>query len=85
MLKYIEQKTGYADNGFAWIARVKLSKSGRTVYFNGKALNTAMTFEIDEVIDPAETRHWISTGLKAAPVSGWKSREKPKRPCVDTW
>ena len=55
------------------------------MYFNGKALNTAMTFEIDEVIDPAMTRHWISTGLKAAPVTGWKSREKPKRPCVDTW
>ncbi len=38
MLKYIEQKTGYADNGPAWIARVTLSKSGQTIYFNGKAL-----------------------------------------------
>ena len=38
MLKYIEQKTGYADNGPAWIARVTMSKSGRTVYFNGHAL-----------------------------------------------
>ena len=67
-------------------ARVALyEKLVAKMYFNGKALNTAMTFEIDEVIDPAETRHWISTGLKAAPVSGWKSREKPKRPCVDTW
>ena len=55
------------------------------MYFNGKALNTAMTFEIDEVIDPAATRHWIGTGLKAAPVTAWRSREKPKRPCVDTW
>lgn len=38
MLTYIELKTGYADNGPAWIARVRVSKSGRTVYFNGKAL-----------------------------------------------
>ena len=38
MLKYIELKTGYSDNGPAWIARVTVSKTGRTVYFNGKAL-----------------------------------------------
>jgi len=38
VLKYIELKTGYADNGPAWVARVTLSKSGRTVYVNGKAL-----------------------------------------------
>jgi hypothetical protein len=38
MLKYIELKTGYTDNGPAWIARVKTSKSGRTLYFNGRAL-----------------------------------------------
>ena len=41
MLRYIELKTGYSDNGPAWIARVTLSKSGRTVYFNGKALKRA--------------------------------------------
>ena len=29
-------------NGPAWIARVKLSKSGRIVYFNGKALKRAI-------------------------------------------
>lgn len=30
-LKYIELKTGYNDNGPAWIARVKVSKSGRGI------------------------------------------------------
>ena len=55
------------------------------MYEQGKALNSAMNFEIDEVIDPAETRHWILAGLKATPVQGWRKREKPKRPCVDTW
>ena len=35
MLRYIELKTGHDDNGPAWIARVKLSKSKRTIYFNG--------------------------------------------------
>jgi len=38
MLKYIERKTDLGDNGPAWIAWVKVSKSGRTIYFNGKAL-----------------------------------------------
>jgi acetyl-CoA carboxylase carboxyltransferase component len=67
-------------------ARVALyEKLVAKMYFNGKALNTAMTFEIDEVIDPAATRHWILTGLKSAPAASWRSRETPKRPCVDTW
>jgi hypothetical protein len=38
MLRYIELKTGYNDDGPAWIGRIKLSKSGRTIYFNGHAL-----------------------------------------------
>ena len=41
MLKYIELKSGYDDNGPAWIGRVKFSKSGRTLYFNGRALKRA--------------------------------------------
>ncbi|MFN0091160.1 MAG: carboxyl transferase domain-containing protein, partial [Acidimicrobiales bacterium] len=55
------------------------------MYENGKALSVATHFEIDDVIDPADTRRWLSTGLKAAPVVGWRRREHPKRPCVDTW
>ena len=38
MLKYIELKSGYSDNGPAWIARTTASKTGGTVYFNGMAL-----------------------------------------------
>jgi hypothetical protein len=38
MLKYIELKSGYNDNGPAWIANVQQSRTGRTVYFNGRAL-----------------------------------------------
>lgn len=40
-LKYIELKSGYSDNGPAWIGMVEFSKSGRTVYFNGKALKSS--------------------------------------------
>ena len=34
---YIELKTGYSDNGPAWIGKAEFSKSGQTIYFNGHA------------------------------------------------
>jgi hypothetical protein len=40
-LKYIELKSGFSDNGNAWIGLVSFSKSGKTVYFNGKAFQTS--------------------------------------------
>jgi len=36
-------------------------------YAHGKAINMASVLEIDDVIDPAETRHWIVCGLRAQP------------------
>ncbi|HZV68483.1 MAG TPA: hypothetical protein VFG10_03035 [Saprospiraceae bacterium] len=35
---YIELKTGFSDNGPAWIGRIEFSKSGQTIYFNNKAI-----------------------------------------------
>ncbi len=50
-------------------------------YEHGKALNVASVFEIDDVIDPADTRRWITTAL--APAA---SREPgKKRAFIDTW
>jgi len=37
-LRYIELKSGYAGNGPAWIGYVTTSKTGRTLYFNGRGL-----------------------------------------------
>jgi acetyl-CoA carboxylase carboxyltransferase component len=51
-------------------------------YRNGKALNAATHFEIDDVIDPAETRQKILPLLRAAAPS---SPSGKKRPCIDTW
>jgi hypothetical protein len=36
LLKYIELKSGHSDNGPAWIGYVTPSKTGRTLYFNGR-------------------------------------------------
>lgn len=38
LLRYIELKSGHSDNGPAWIGYVTASKTGRTLYFNGRGL-----------------------------------------------
>jgi len=38
LLRYIELKSGHSDDGPAWIAFVEQSKTGRTLYFNGRGL-----------------------------------------------
>jgi acetyl-CoA carboxylase carboxyltransferase component len=52
-------------------------------YARGKALNTASHFEIDDVIDPAESRRWIVSTLRSMPPMA--PRTGKKRPAVDTW
>ncbi|WP_028225733.1 acetyl-CoA carboxylase family protein [Paraburkholderia ferrariae] len=56
-------------------------------YRNGKAINMASFLEIDAVIDPAETRHWLMRGLNAVPAAmpGLSAGNGKKRPFVDTW
>jgi len=75
MLKYIELKSGYTDDGPAWIGTVKQSKSGRTIYFNGKALGrgngvsgnhydveTGEEYWVSNVKKNGEDRHWAGKG-----------------------
>ena len=52
------------------------------LYEHGKALSIATWFEIDDVIDPADTRRWLSTLLKSVPP---RESSGPVRPQVDTW
>jgi acetyl-CoA carboxylase carboxyltransferase component len=53
------------------------------MYKRGKAVNMASHFELDDVIDPADTRKWISRGLRSIPQT--PQRHGKKRPNVDTW
>src|ERR1700730_14248380 len=73
MLRYIELKTGHNDNGPAWIASVTLSRSGQTVYFDGRALKkcrrgvyydleTREEFWISGVKKNGNDRHWAGSG-----------------------
>jgi hypothetical protein len=76
-LMYIELKTGYADNGPAWISNVTFSKSGETIYFDGKALKrmhgggivgnfcdleSGDEYWISGVKKDTTNRHWAGTG-----------------------
>jgi acetyl/propionyl-CoA carboxylase alpha subunit/acetyl-CoA carboxylase carboxyltransferase component len=53
------------------------------MYEHGKAVSYATYFEIDDVIDPAESRRWIMTALRSVPPV--PTRRRKKRPCVDAW
>jgi len=88
MLKYIELKTGYNDNGPAWIAHVKTSKSGKTLYFNNMALNnfagrgsrpgnyrdieSGKLYWISNVKKDGSDRHWAGSGKILVEASALK-------------
>ncbi len=53
------------------------------MYQFGKGVNVASHFEIDDVIDPADSRRWITTMLAAGGTAD--ERKGKKRPHIDTW
>ena len=76
-LKYIELKSGFGDNGPAWIGIAEFSKSGRTIYFNGKALKNSNAqgiagnyydlengdeYWISGIKKNGQDRHWSGAG-----------------------
>jgi acetyl/propionyl-CoA carboxylase alpha subunit/acetyl-CoA carboxylase carboxyltransferase component len=79
-LGYRNELAAVEDSG----ARKKLfDEMVDRMYRHGKAVNTASHFEIDDVIDPVESRRWISAGLRSSPPP--PPRTGKKRPCIDTW
>lgn len=74
---YIELKTGYSDNGPAWIGKVTFSKTGKTIYFNGQAfkrikgsgisgnyfdIETGDEYWISGIKKDSQNRHWAGSG-----------------------
>ena len=64
-LIYVELKTGYSDDGPAWISIAGASKTGATVYSNGKAFKSLKGSGIGANYYDIETHeeYWIS-GIK---------------------
>ncbi len=55
-----------------------------TAYEHGRGISMASYFEIDDVIDPADTRRWIATLFDDA-APRWFQTPGKRRPNVDTW
>jgi acetyl-CoA carboxylase carboxyltransferase component len=53
-------------------------------YERGQGMNMAAYGEIDDVIDPADSRRWIAT-LFGQVTTGWWERPGKKRPFVEAW
>ncbi|WP_228011935.1 hypothetical protein [Flavobacterium hungaricum] len=64
-IKYLELKSGFSGNGPAWIGLVSFSKSGKTIYFNGKAFQRIGSARIQGNFRDIESKdeYWIS-GVK---------------------
>ena len=62
-LMYIELKTGYSDDGPAWIGYVKTSKTKKTIYFNDHAFQKYNGGYSNYVDIENGDEYWIS-GLK---------------------
>jgi acetyl-CoA carboxylase carboxyltransferase component len=75
--KELEAIAGEAERAAALEAMVAAA------YETGKALNTATYFEIDDVIDPVDSRRRVVNALRAAPPV--HPRDGKKRPFIDTW
>ena len=52
-------------------------------YERSKAINQGVSFGVDDVIDPMDSRHWIASALGSVPPP--EPRRHKKRPNVDTW
>ena len=62
-LMYIELKTGYSDDGPAWIGYVRTSKSKKTIYFNNHAFQKSIGNYANYIDIESGDEYWIS-GLK---------------------
>ena len=76
-LMYIELKSGYSDNGPAWIGLVEFSKSRQTIYFDNRGLSksnpgagsnyfnveTGDEYWVSGVKRNGQDRHWSGSGV----------------------
>jgi hypothetical protein len=62
-IMYVELKTGYSDNGPAWIGRVRFSKTGRTANYRGLNLRRHNGISGNYIDLKTGEEYWIS-GVK---------------------
>lgn len=75
-LMYIELKTGYSDNGPAWIGYVKTSKSKKTIYFNDHAFQKYIGTYSNYIDIENGDEYWISGCKKQESNRHWSGKGK---------
>lgn len=75
-IRYIELKTGYNDDGPAWIGKVKISRSGNTVYFNDHAFQKCNGISGNFIDIESGEEYWISGIKKNGEDRHWAGRGK---------
>ncbi len=63
--------------------RAEFERRVARMYEAGKGVSLADHFEIDDVIDPLDTRRWIMTMMRTAPAGS--TAPTNRRPNIDTW
>ena len=75
-LRYIELKSGFHDDGPAWIGYVLPSKSGRTLYFNDRAFQPENGGNSNYVDVESGERFWISGVKKSESNRHWAAHAR---------
>ncbi|MCH5198529.1 MAG: mannose-1-phosphate guanylyltransferase [Oscillospiraceae bacterium] len=75
-IRYIELKTGFSDNGPAWIGKVKISRSGNTVYFNDHAFKKWNGCSGNFIDIESDDEYWISGVKKDGSDRHWAGNGK---------
>jgi len=77
-LMYVELKSGYSDDGPAWIGKAFFSKTGRSLYFNGLAFakGSRVGGNYYEVLNVEY--YWISGIKKSGTNRHWAGHGKIK-------
>lgn len=80
-LMYIELKSGYSDNGPAWIGFVKTSKTRKTIYFNDHAFQKRNGTNSNYYDIESGEDYWISGVKKRESNRHWAGCGKIKIDC----
>ena len=75
-LMYIELKSGYSDNGPAWIGYVKTSKTNNTIYFNDHAFQKFNSGNANYYDVESGENYWISGVKKRESNRHWAGHGK---------
>jgi hypothetical protein len=77
-MMYVELKTGYSDDGPAWIGKAFFSKTGKSVYFDGLSFSKHSGYGGNHCEVLSGDYYWISGIKKKGTNRHWAGNGKIK-------